>query len=124
MGRRRKSDLESLSLIKSDGSSHETERLQLRASEGRRAADISDLIPHLDQTLAAKHHHSYSRDGVHITWGDAASLYDQWPSPVAIISDGPYGVSGFPGDPPIPDDLGAWYEPHIRKWSEKTTPLT
>ncbi|HZT81742.1 MAG TPA: DNA methyltransferase [Gemmataceae bacterium] len=59
-----------------------------------------------------------------ITLSDALDLYDQWPSPVAIIADGPYGVAGFPGDPPTPEGLGDWYEPHIKKWSERATPLT
>jgi site-specific DNA-methyltransferase (adenine-specific) len=43
---------------------------------------------------------------------------------VAIVADGPYGVAGFPGDPPRPEDLADWYEPHVRKWSERATPLT
>jgi site-specific DNA-methyltransferase (adenine-specific) len=43
---------------------------------------------------------------------------------VAISVDGPYGVQGFPGDPPTPEGLGAWYEPHIKKWSEKASPST
>jgi len=55
---------------------------------------------------------------------DVMSLYDKWESPVVIISDGPYGISGFPGDLPAPDDLPKWYEPHIKAWSEKSTPLT
>lgn len=55
---------------------------------------------------------------------DAMECYDKWPSPVCIISDGPYGVSGYPGDPPKPEGLGEWYEPHIVKWSQKSTPLT
>ena len=50
--------------------------------------------------------------------------YDVWPDPVVIISDGPYGLGSHPGDPPTPDELGAWYEPHIRQWSERATPLT
>lgn len=82
-----------------------------------------DTIPDLDLALVA-HRKEYERDGVHIVLGDALEQYDCWPSPVAISADGPYGVSGFPGDPPIPEGLAAWYEPHIRKWSEKATPLT
>ena len=55
---------------------------------------------------------------------DVANLYRTWDSPIVIISDGPYGVGGFPGDPPTPDGLANWYEPHIRVWSEKATPQT
>lgn len=55
---------------------------------------------------------------------DVSNLYDTWDSPTVIISDGPYGVGGFPGDPPTPTDLSEWYEPHIRKWTEHSTPQT
>lgn len=55
---------------------------------------------------------------------DVTNLYDSWDSPIIIVSDGPYGVGGFPGDPPTPDNLDIWYEPHIRIWSEKATPQT
>lgn len=56
--------------------------------------------------------------------GDALKLYPRWPSPVVIISDGPYGVAGFPGDDPTPASLPGWYEPHIKAWSQFSTPLT
>ena len=56
------------------------------------------------------------------TWslfrGDALDAYVQWPAPAAIISDGAYGVGGFPGDPRTPDGLADWYEPHIESWSK------
>ena len=55
---------------------------------------------------------------------DVMRLYDSWDSPIVIVSDGPYGVGGFPGDPPTPDNLDCWYEPHIRLWTEKATPQT
>lgn len=56
--------------------------------------------------------------------GDALEFYDSWESPTVIISDGPYGVNGFPGDLFAPDELAEWYEPHVCKWSEYSTPLT
>ncbi|MEX0715708.1 MAG: DNA methyltransferase [Planctomycetaceae bacterium] len=59
-----------------------------------------------------------------IHFDDAATLYEQWPTPVCIISDGPYGVSGFPGDQRKADSLAAWYEPHIQAWSRCATPET
>lgn len=55
---------------------------------------------------------------------DALSLYSNWESPIIIISDGPYGVKGFPGDLVNTDGLGAWYEPHIIEWSKYSTPQT
>lgn len=55
---------------------------------------------------------------------DVLNLYDYWESPVVIISDGPYGINRFVGDLPTYDGLDKWYEPHIKKWSEKATPQT
>ena len=56
------------------------------------------------------------------TWslfrGDALDAYAQWPTPSTIISDGAYGVGGFPGDPRTADGLADWYEPHIESWSK------
>ncbi len=56
--------------------------------------------------------------------GDALSFYEMWDSPVVIVSDGPYGVGGYPGDPHAHHNLANWYEPHIAAWSKKATPLT
>ena len=44
--------------------------------------------------------------------------------PTCIISDGPYGVSGFPGDCHDAGSLHEWYEPHVKAWSERSTPET
>ena len=63
-------------------------------------------------------------NSIHTFCGDALDLYEQWEKPTVIISDGPYGVNGYPGDLVTPDGLGEWYEPHIKKWSEMSTPLT
>jgi hypothetical protein len=41
----------------------------------------------------------YTRDGVTLHHGDALELYREWPEPVCIISDGAYGVAGFPRRP-------------------------
>ena len=51
--------------------------------------------------------------GARLFLGDALQLYSQWPSPVVIVSDGAYGVSGFPGDSPTPAGLVEWYRPHV-----------
>lgn len=83
-----------------------------------------DAVPGLNARLLAGHPNSFERDGVRISKGDALNHYENWESPVAIIADGPYGVAGYPGDPPKPDKLGEWYEPHIVEWSRRSTPLT
>lgn len=54
-------------------------------------------------------------------FGDALDVYSEWTTPNVIISDGAYGVGGFPGDPRTPDRLAEWYEPHVKAWSERAT---
>ena len=54
----------------------------------------------------------------------AEELYDRWASPTCIISDGPYGLNGFPGDLPTVKGLVDWYRPHVRAWTEKATAQT
>ena len=66
----------------------------------------------------------YLRGETSIHFDHAENLYDEWPSPTCIISDGPYGVSGFPGDHHSAASLGDWYEPHIKAWSDRSTPET
>lgn len=61
---------------------------------------------------------------VHIFNADSISLYEKWESPVVIISDGPYGISGFKGDLNTPIGLDLWYEPHVEMWSKIATPQT
>lgn len=56
--------------------------------------------------------------------GDALEAYADWPSPSVIISDGAYGVGGFPDDPRTVDDLVAWYTPHVEAWSKHAHPAT
>jgi hypothetical protein len=55
---------------------------------------------------------------------DALDCYDLWPQPTVIVSDGAYGVGGFPGDPPTPAGLETWYEPHAAAWSRRALPET
>ena len=56
--------------------------------------------------------------------GDAADAYKHWPPPTLIVSDGAYGVGGFPGDPRTADELPAWYGLHIEAWAACSTPAT
>lgn len=67
---------------------------------------------------------SFCSEKIHLYCGDSLDLYGNWESPTVIISDGPYGVNGFPGDLVSANGLDKWYEPHIKKWSEFATPLT
>jgi len=66
----------------------------------------------------------YRREDVAIHFDRAEDLYATWPTPTCIISDGPYGVSGFPGDEHKADALARWYEPHVRAWSARATAQT
>lgn len=66
----------------------------------------------------------FSMNGVTIFHADVLTLYEKWEPPIVIISDGAYGIGGFPGDPPTVESLPEWYEPHIRAWSEKATSQT
>ncbi len=61
---------------------------------------------------------------VHLSCGNALCHYDQWDEPVLIISDGPYGLGGYDGDLKRPDQLRAWYEPHVAAWTRRATPST
>lgn len=63
-------------------------------------------------------------ENVHLFCGDSINFYENWQTPTVIVSDGPYGVNGFPGDLLTNTGLGSWYEPHVKKWSELSTPLT
>jgi len=66
----------------------------------------------------------YTRDHVSLFLGDSLQLCEFWPRPTVIISDGPYGLGSYPGDPPTPDSLAQWYEPHIQAWTRYATPST
>ncbi len=50
--------------------------------------------------------------------GDVFDVYDEWDTPVVIVSDGAYGVNGFDDDPRSPDELAEWYEPHVKEWTK------
>jgi len=56
--------------------------------------------------------------------GDALDAYGTWATPNTIISDGAYGVGGFPGDPRTPVGLVEWYRPHVEHWSKHAEPAT
>lgn len=59
-----------------------------------------------------------------IELADALDRYETWPAPTVIVSDGAYGVCGFPGDTTTPERLPEWYAPHIAAWSRYSLPST
>lgn len=63
-------------------------------------------------------------DCVQIERADVSTRYSDWPAPTAIVSDGPYGLNLFPGDPPTEDRLPEWYAPHIAAWTLYSLPET
>jgi site-specific DNA-methyltransferase (adenine-specific) len=56
--------------------------------------------------------------------GDAIDFYETWPTPSTIVSDGAYGIGGFPGDPRTPEGLAEWYRPHVEGWSKHASLAT
>lgn len=66
----------------------------------------------------------YNRDQVAIHFDRAENLYSNWRAPTCIISDGPYGIDGFPGDEHKAELLVNWYKPHIEAWTQYATPQT
>ena len=62
--------------------------------------------------------------GASIYHGDTLDAYDTWLPPTCIISDGPYGLGKFPGDPVAVSGLAEWYAPHVAAWSRKAEPCT
>lgn len=67
---------------------------------------------------------AFTRANCSIHFEKAEDLYSRWPAPTCIISDGPYGVGGFPGDEAKWESLAEWYEPHIAAWTKQSTPET
>lgn len=59
-----------------------------------------------------------------IYFGNVLDVYYKWERPTVIISDGPYGINGFDGDLDSYTELSNWYEPHIKAWSQRSTPIT
>lgn len=55
---------------------------------------------------------------------DFLKVSKKWETPTVIISDGPYGIGGFPGDPNTSENLGEIYEPFIKEWSKFSTANT
>ena len=56
--------------------------------------------------------------------GDALEAYATWLAPTCIISDGPYGLVKYPGEPVGCESLPDWYRPHIVEWAKYAVPNT
>ncbi len=63
-------------------------------------------------------------DSITIYNEDALEIYNEWDKPTTIISDGAYGVNGFPTDTNNVNKLKDWYRNHIQSWSEYATAET
>jgi len=66
----------------------------------------------------------FSKKGITIHHGNSLDLYSKWPKPTVIISDGPYGLGSYDGDPPTIEKLVEIYEPHVKSWSTSSQPET
>ena len=60
----------------------------------------------------------------HIEFGDFLKVHKSWETPTVIVSDGPYGVGGYDGDPKSPKGLDQIYEPFIKAWTDAATSNT
>src|SRR4051812_40096875 len=67
---------------------------------------------------------SWSDNLVSVSFGDSLNFYSSWDRPIAIVSDGAYGVLGFEGDTSDHTGMPEWYEPHVAAWSKFATPET
>jgi len=56
--------------------------------------------------------------------GNVSEVYQEWPAPDVIISDGAYGVRGFRGDTTDATGLTEWYKPHVLAWAKAAKPST
>ena len=55
--------------------------------------------------------------------GDAVDIYPTLePGYTLIVSDGAYGIGGFPDDPTSPRALADWYAPHLAAWDRLAAP--
>lgn len=56
--------------------------------------------------------------------GDVMDCYSVWEKPDCIISDGPYGLGLYPGEPTSTKELEDFYKSHIQNWSKYAKPST
>ena len=66
----------------------------------------------------------WTDEQVTLCLGNSLDHYSVWDTPTVIVSDGAYGILGFEGDTSDHIAMPAWYESHIKAWSDKATPQT
>lgn len=69
-----------------------------------------------------RHYHAGGLFQLH--HGNVSEVYDEWPAPDLIVSDGAYGVRGFRGDTNDVSGLVEWYKPHALAWAKAAKPST
>lgn len=62
------------------------------------------------------------RGDARVDFGDSLSLCEKWSCPTVIVSDGPYGLNSYPGDPETPEGLADFYRAFLLKWHERALP--
>lgn len=67
---------------------------------------------------------SFNDGEVAVRNADVSTLYEDWETPITIVSDGAYGTGSFPGEPDEATEIPEWYLPHIEAWSEHASPET
>ena len=76
------------------------------------------------RAITVTDHETVRLGSASVTLGDALDVYESWLPPSVIISDGPYGLGKFPGEPVTPENLAAWYAPHAAAWARHSLPST
>lgn len=71
-----------------------------------------------------KKEHVLYKSRNNISFGKAELFYSEWDNPTCIISDGPYGLGLYPGEPKSVAELPKWYAKHIAAWAEHSLPNT
>jgi hypothetical protein len=64
------------------------------------------------------------KNNLQLWHGNTVEIYSKWESPTVIVSDGPYGISGYIGDAKKPEKLSELYESHIEAWSKAANSQT
>lgn len=82
---------------------------------GRGKAVTLSSVPDVDR---------WTDGDVTLCLGNSLDHYQSWSAPNVIVSDGAYGILGFEGDTSDHLDMPAWYEPHVKAWSERATAQT
>lgn len=94
---------------------------RLRVCEAAVQLDFLECLGEREDSAALFCNKFVSED-VHIELGDSLGLCESWSPPTVIVSDGPYGLGSYPGDPATPEGLEEFYRPFLMKWYERALP--